>query len=380
MRLYDTAARETVLLDARGVVRLYVCGITPYDAAHIGHVATYLAFDVLRRVLIDQDQETLMVRNVTDIDDPLFERARRDGSDWKDLGDREVASFRSDMASLGLLPPDSEPRVTGAVDDIIDFIARLTHAGHTYHLDDRLYFSVDSYERFGEISGLSVDEMFPLARDNGGDVETPGKRNPLDFLLWQPSRDDEPSWSSPWGDGRPGWHIECSALADREFDGHILDIHGGGSDLIFPHHECESAQTRAATGHELSRIWMHVGLIGYQGEKMSKSKGNLVFARDLLAKYDPAVIRLAVAAHHYRSSWEWNDSLLDRASARLDLWRSASLRGSGTDEMGEASAIDPVRSVLANDLDTPAALELIDEAAARGKNAKAPAALMGIRI
>lgn len=386
MKLFDTASKQKVSLEPDGLTRLYVCGITPYDSAHMGHVATYLAFDVLRRTLEDQGHKTATVRNVTDIDDPLFERARRDGVDWASLGNRELASFRHDMSSLGLIPPDSEPRVTGAIDDVIKYVQTLEAKGHTYCLDGRIYFAIDTYEKFGTVSGYSTSEMVNLARERGGDVDRAGKKNSLDFLLWQPSASDEPSWDSPWGRGRPGWHIECSAMAFREFNGHSLDIHGGGEDLIFPHHECEAAQTQAATGQALARVWMHVGMVGLNGEKMSKSLGNLIFARDLLKLHEPAAIRLGVAACHYRSSWEWNQSIMDCAEARLHNWRNAanqaqSDKSSPMDSLdARAATLDAVRSVLDDDLDTPAALELIDEAAAHGTDVSQAASLLGITL
>jgi L-cysteine:1D-myo-inositol 2-amino-2-deoxy-alpha-D-glucopyranoside ligase len=369
MRIYDTLKREVVDFEVGPVVKIYTCGITPYDAAHVGHAATYLYYDVLQRRLRDLGHETLCVRNVTDIDEPLFERARSTGVNWRDLGDRETERFSSAMRTLNLLDVYSEPRATQSIPDVLGFIGMVLAGGHAYQAGGSVYFSVDSYEGFGELSQTSRDEMLELSRNNGGNVEDLNKRDPLDFVLWQPSRADEPSWNSLWGPGRPGWHIECSALAMREL-GETIDLHGGGSDLIYPHHECERAQSEATTGSEFARHWMHIGLIAYKGEKMSKSLGNLVFVDDLLRDHDPDVVRLAVLANHYRQPWEWRDELLDEATQRLRTWRSA---GEGD------AALNAVREALDDDLDTPAALEAIDEACASG-GVSAAAKLLGLRL
>ncbi|HEX2038825.1 MAG TPA: cysteine--tRNA ligase [Acidimicrobiales bacterium] len=370
MRLYDTARREVVPFEPGPVVSMYTCGITPYDSAHIGHAATYVAYDVLQRRLRDLGHETRCVRNVTDVDDDILRKARQLGVHYLDLAAEEMARFRANMQALGLLPAYSEPRATSAISDILGFIGRVLESGHAYEAGGAVYFHVASFERFGQVSHLERDEMLRLAAERGGNPDDPRKRDPLDFVLWQPSAHDEPSWESRWGPGRPGWHIECSALAMRELRASTIDLHGGGTDLVYPHHECEAAQSEAATGQPFVRHWMHVGMVCLDGEKMSKSLGNLVFVSDLLKEWEPAAVRLAISAHHYRSSWEWHDGLMPEAAARLERWRAA---GDGP------GALDEVRVALDDDLDTPAALAAVD-AAARGEGVSAAAALLGITL
>ena len=288
MQLYDTARREVVPFTPGEVVTMYTCGITPYDSAHIGHAAVYVTYDVLQRRLRDLGHRTLCVRNITDVDDDILRKARELGVHYLDLAAGEIARFDSDMEALGLLPAYSEPRATSAIPDILGFIGMVLDTGHAYRAGGAVYFDVSSFPRFGQVSHLERDEMIELAALRGGHPEDPFKDDPLDFVLWQPSAPGEPSWESLWGPGRPGWHIECSALAMREL-GTTIDLHGGGSDLIFPHHECECAQSEAATGSLFVRHWMHVGMVSLGGEKMSKSLGNLVFVHQLLEEgHDPA--------------------------------------------------------------------------------------------
>jgi L-cysteine:1D-myo-inositol 2-amino-2-deoxy-alpha-D-glucopyranoside ligase len=370
MRLFDTARREIVPFEPGPVVTMYTCGITPYDSAHLGHAATYLAYDVLQRRLRDLGHRTQCVRNVTDVDDDILRKARELGVHYLDLAAEEMARFDSNMDALGLLPCFSEPRATSAIPDILGFIGMVLDRGYAYQAGGAVYFSVARYDGFGRISHRSRDEMLALAAEHGGRPDDPNKQDPLDFVLWQPSAPDEPAWESLWGPGRPGWHIECSALAMREL-GATIDLHGGGSDLVFPHHECESAQSEAATGQPFVRHWMHVGMVRMDGEKMSKSLGNLVFVGDLLKEHEAPAIRLAVAAHHYRDSWEWRRELMDEAGERLARWRTA---GRGP------AALDEVRAALDDDLDTPAALAAIDAAAARGVGVDQAASLLGIAL
>jgi L-cysteine:1D-myo-inositol 2-amino-2-deoxy-alpha-D-glucopyranoside ligase len=369
MRLYDTARRATVPFEPGRIVTMYTCGITPYDAAHVGHAATYLTYDVLQRRLRDRGHVTQCVRNITDVDDDILRRAGELGVNYLDLAAEEMARFDADMKALGLLPPFSEPRATSAIPDILGFIGMVLDRGHAYQAGGGVYFSVTSFERFGQLGHLSHAEMLRLAAERGGNPDDPHKRDPLDFVLWQPSAPGEPWWESLWGRGRPGWHIECSALAMREL-GTTIDLHGGGTDLIFPHHESEAAQSEAATGEPFVRHWMHVAMVRLDGVKMSKSLGNLVFVSDLLKEWEPAVIRLAVIANHYRTSWDWDERLLLVASQRLERWREVS-EGDG--------ALDEVRDALDDDLDTPAALEAIDRAAAAGRGASRAGALLGVR-
>jgi len=376
MRLFETSRQAVVPFEPGPVVTMYTCGITPYDAAHLGHAATYLAYDILQRRLRDLGHVTQCVRNVTDVDDDILRKARELGVNYLDLAAEEMARFDADMTALGLLPAWSEPRATSAIPDILGFIGMVLESGHAYQAGGGVYFSVASFGRFGAISHLGEQAMLALAAENGGNPDDPHKRHPLDFILWQPSAPDEPAWDSLWGRGRPGWHIECSALAMREL-GPTIDLHGGGTDLIFPHHECEAAQSEAATGDTFVRHWMHVGLVRLGGTKMSKSLGNLVFVSDLLKDWDPAVIRLAIIGHHYRGAWDWEDGLLAEAAARRERWQSAATSGGGL--TGDA-VLTQARAALDDDLDTPAALGVIDAAAARGENVSAAAALLGVSL
>jgi L-cysteine:1D-myo-inositol 2-amino-2-deoxy-alpha-D-glucopyranoside ligase len=368
VRLYDTARRAVVPFVVGDVVKMYTCGITPYDAAHMGHAATYLAYDVLQRRLRDQGHDTLCVRNVTDVDDDILRKARELGVHYLDLAAEEVGRFDSDMAALGLLPAYSEPRATSAIPDILGFIGMVLESGHAYQSDGGVYFDVSSFDRFGQVSGLDRDTMLELAAERGGNPQDPAKRDPLDFILWQPSAPDEPAWDSLWGPGRPGWHIECSALSMREL-GETIDLHGGGSDLIFPHHECEAAQSEAATGQVFVKHWMHAGMVRLEGTKMSKSLGNLVFVHDLLKDWEPASIRLAVLTNHYRSDWDWHGALLPEASQMLRRWRDS---GPGD------GALDTVRAHLDDDLDTPSAVTAIDAAVGRGEGVSKAGSLLGV--
>ncbi|MFN8018591.1 MAG: cysteine--tRNA ligase [Acidimicrobiales bacterium] len=370
MRLYDTARQAVVPFEPGPTVLMYTCGITPYDATHIGHAATYLTYDVLQRRLRDRGHETRCVRNITDVDDDLLRKARELGVHYLDLAAGEIARFDDDVAALELLPSYSEPRATSAIADIRGFIGMVLERGHAYESGGAVYFDVSTWERFGEISHYSAEEMLAFAAERGGNVDDPNKRNPLDFVLWQPSAPDEPAWESLWGPGRPGWHIECSALALREL-GTTIDLHGGGSDLIFPHHDCESAQSEAATGEPFVRHWMHQAMVRMDGEKMSKSLGNLVFVSELRKAWDTRAIRLATLANHYRTPWEWTDATMPAAAARLESWLAA---GSGD------AALEDVRAALDDDLDTPSAIAAIDAAVAAGRGASAAAALLGVDL
>ncbi len=372
VELYDTARRGIFPIEAGPVVTLYSCGITPYDSAHLGHAAVYLTFDILQRRLRDLGHETRCVRNVTDVDDDILRKARELGVHYLDLAAEQIAVFDTQMAALGLLPVYSEPRATSAISEILSLIGDTLERGRAYQAGGAVYFDVSSFERFGEVSHYGRDEMLSLAAEHGGKIDDPFKRDPLDFVLWQPSLPDEPAWESRWGPGRPGWHVECSALALREL-GETIDVHGGGRDLVFPHHECETAQSESVTGRPFVRHWLHVGLVGLDGTKMSKSLGNLVFVSDLLGRTDAAAARLALLDHHYRFDWEWTDSDLDRAIDRVERWRRGS-KGDGT------AGLTETRAALDADLDTPGALEALDEAALKGFRVTAGAELLGISL
>jgi L-cysteine:1D-myo-inositol 2-amino-2-deoxy-alpha-D-glucopyranoside ligase len=372
VRLYDTAQRALVPFEPPATVRMYVCGITPYDSTHLGHAATYLSYDLLVRRLEDLGHEVRMVRNITDVDDSILPKARELGVPYLELADAEVARFHSDMDALHMRPPIAEPRATESIDAIIDMVGRLLDTGHAYVNHGTAYFDISTFGRFGQLSHYAIDEMVRLARERGGKPDDPQRRNPLDFVLWQPSLADEPSWRAPFGEGRPGWHIECSAMAFAEH-GPTLDLHGGGTDLIFPHHECEIAQSEVLTGQPFARHWMHSAMVEYEGEKMSKSLGNLVFVSDLLKHADARAVRLALMHHHYRSGFEWYDSDIEEGSALLRRLLAAAQRPDGPDPRPFAQR---VRDALDDDLDAPAALDALDDLASAvlsgGSDASAP--------
>jgi len=370
IRLWCTARQAVVPFEPGPLVSMYTCGITPYDAAHLGHAAVYVTYDVLQRRLVDRGHEVQCVRNITDVDDSILQKARELGVHYLDLAAAEIARFDDDVAALGMLPAWSTPRATSAIADIRGFIGMVLDRGHAYAAGGGVYFDVSSFPDFGAVSHYSREKMLALAEERGGNVDDPNKRDPLDFVLWQPSLDDEPSWESLWGPGRPGWHIECSALALREL-GTTIDLHGGGADLIFPHHECERAQSEAATGEPFVRHWMHQAMVCMDGEKMSKSVGNLVFVSELRKQWDPMAIRLVLLEEHYRTEWEWHESRIGKADARLGAWRAA---GEGD------AALDEVRAALDDDLDVPAAVAAIDRAVAAGQGASRATALLGVPV
>ena len=377
LRLHDSATRGLVDVEVEGpTARLYVCGITPYDATHLGHAATFLAFDTLVRVWRDRGLAVNYVQNVTDIDDPLLERAARDGEDWRAVAERETALFREDMTALRVLPPTHFVGAVEAMEEIADLVARLLEAGAAYRLPaptgDDVYLAVGTAAHFGQVGGLDTATMMELSAERGGDPQRPGKKDPLDALLWLAARPGEPCWPSLLGPGRPGWHVECAAIALNRL-GIGFDVQGGGSDLLFPHHEMSAAHAEVATGSwPFARAYVHAGMVGLAGEKMSKSRGNLVFVSRLRADgVDPGAVRLALLASHYRTDREWTGSVLDAGLARLAAWRGGVSRASGPDGAGLVAAL---RAALAEDLDTPTALGLVDAwCAAPGDDAAAPA-------
>jgi L-cysteine:1D-myo-inositol 2-amino-2-deoxy-alpha-D-glucopyranoside ligase len=399
IRLYDTLRQAIVPFEPPKLVRMYVCGITPYDSTHLGHAATYPTYDVLIRRLEELGHEVSLVRNVTDVDDSILPKARQLGVNYLELADAEMARFRSDMEALGMRPPVSEPRATEAVPQIIELVGRLLDNGHAYQAEGSVFFDIATFPDYGKLSRYSRAEMLRIAGERGGRPDDPAKRNPLDFTLWQRSASDEPSWDAPFGPGRPGWHIECSAMV-LAAHGSTLDLHGGGTDLIFPHHESEIAQSMSITGVPLARHWMHSAMVAYAGEKMSKSLGNLVFVSDLLKVADARAIRLALLRHHYRAGFEWFDTDLDEGKALLRRLMAASARGTGGVPLTAAaaaasnSAADPaftggadprpfaeeVRAALDDDLDVPRALDALDDLASAilsgGPDPNAPAGLV----
>ncbi len=383
MQLFDTARREIVEFAPGNDVKMYVCGVTPYDATHLGHAFTFVSYDILIRRLLDTGRNVKCVRNVTDVDDPLFAKARELGIHYLDLAAREEARLNDDLAALELVPMYSTPRASSAIPDIRGFIGMVLDRGFAYESGGSVYFDVARSAQFGSVSHYDRETMLALARERGGNVDDPRKRDPLDFVLWQPSANDEPSWDTIWGAGRPGWHIECSALALREL-GTTIDLHGGGTDLIYPHHECERAQSEAATGQPFVRHWMHVAMVWMDGHKMSKSRGNLVFVDALRRRYDPRAIRLGLIVNHYRHEWEWDEGLIDRATVRLGNWQGVAVdskSGRSPQSLEEAAhVLNTVRARLDDDLDSPGAIAVIDEAAASGVDVTLPAALLGVRL
>lgn len=359
LQIHDTATQGTITLAPGPVARIYVCGITPYDATHIGHAATYNAFDLVQRVWLDTKRQVIYVQNVTDVDDPLLERALRDNQDWTELAERETALFREDMTALRMLPPQHYIGAVEAIPGIVPLVERLRDAGAAYELDGDVYFSVESDPNFGKVSNLDAEAMRLLSAERGGDPDRAGKKNPLDPMLWMAARPGEPSWDGgSLGRGRPGWHIECVAIA-LDHLGMTFDIQGGGSDLAFPHHEMGASHAQVLTGEfPMAKAYVHAGMVALHGEKMSKSKGNLVFVSALRrAGVDPAAIRLALLSHHYRADWEWTDEVLAEAVARLERWRAAVSRPDG---IPADDLVEEVREALSNDLDAPAALAAVD--------------------
>jgi L-cysteine:1D-myo-inositol 2-amino-2-deoxy-alpha-D-glucopyranoside ligase len=354
---------------------LYACGITPYDATHIGHAATYVAWDLLVRAWRDAGHRVSYVQNVTDVDDPLLERAARDGQDWRELADQQIALFRSDMEALRVLPPGHYVGAVEALPVIERFARVLADQGVLYDLDGDQYFARTADSSFGTVSGLDPATMLVLFDERGGDPGRPGKKDPLDPLVWLAARPGEPSWPSGFGRGRPGWHVECAAIA-TQYLGVTFDVQAGGSDLAFPHHEMSASHARAAYGAPdgpdgpvFARLYLHAGMVRLGGEKMSKSRGNLVFVSRLLADgTDPMAIRLALLAHHYREDWDWDEAGLAQATARLERWRAAVAASSRSTPQSAGEAPPPVapavltgvRERLADDLDAPGALAVID--------------------
>jgi len=373
LALFDSARQARhAARPVESAARMYVCGITPYDATHLGHAATMITFDLVNRYWRDYGLPVEYVQNVTDIDDPLLERANRDGEDWVVLAMRETALFREDMEALRIVPPSHYVGAVESIPDIVTKVGTLLDSGAAYRLDDGtgdIYFDISAAERFGYESNLSREQMLVFFAERGGDPGRAGKRDPLDPLLWRGARDGEPAWpGGVLGPGRPGWHIECAVIA-LNLLGDRIDVQGGGNDLLFPHHEMSAAHAEVLTGvAPFAGHYVHAGMIGLDGEKMSKSKGNLVFVSRLRADHvDPMAVRLALLADHYRTDREWTDELLKTAEQRLARWREAVAAPAGPSGL---ELLSGVRAALADDLDTPRALLLVD--------AWADAALSGV--
>ncbi len=386
-QLWDTAGERIVPAQPLAVASLYVCGITPYDSTHIGHAATYLAYDTLIRLWLDAGFDVAYVQNSTDVDDPLLERALATAVDWRELAEQQTERFRRDMEALGIVPPDHYIAVTERVTQIADAVKRLMDEGFAYALDGDYYFDSAATAAarpwtLGQESNYDRELMLRLSAERGGDPDRPGKRDPLDPVLWRAARDGEPSWESAVGPGRPGWHIECSVIS-AEFLDLPLTVQGGGADLIFPHHEFTAGHTIALTGSPLAAVYSHTGLVAYRGEKMSKSLGNLVFVGRLIEDgVDGRAIRLALLSQRYRDNWEWTDALLSTATERLARWSNwANDAVSGESD----TLLDALRGILPIDLDTPAAVAAIDLLISSGADATTGDvatidALLGIRL
>ncbi|GEL93438.1 cysteine--1-D-myo-inosityl 2-amino-2-deoxy-alpha-D-glucopyranoside ligase [Cellulomonas composti] len=379
VRVRDASSGRLVVAAPGENATLYVCGITPYDATHLGHAATYVAFDVLQRAWRDAGQRVTFASNVTDVDDPLLERATATGVDWRLLADEQIALYREDMTALGVIPPDVWSGVVESVPAIVAAVEKLLSSGAAYRVpfegsregvigsdepeDGDVYADLSADPAFGSVAGLDAATMTDLARERGGDPDRPGKRSPLDPLLWRRERVGEPAWDGGLlGRGRPGWHVECAVIA-RDALGLPFDVQGGGSDLLFPHHEMSTSHARLLDSGEGARVHVHAGMVGLDGEKMSKSRGNLVLVSTLRAAgVDPMAVRLAILAHRYRDDWDWTDEGLSSARTRLATWRRALSGNGGPDASG---VLTGVRAAVADDLDTPRALEVVDEWAAR---------------
>jgi len=366
MRLFNTLSRRVEELEfPDGTVKMYVCGITPYDASHLGHARVSIVYDTLRRYLQHTGLQVSYVQNVTDIDDPLFERARREGIDWRELGERQTRRYLEALAALNVARPDYFVPATSVIPQMLPIIQQLIDEEHAYSRDGWVYYRAASFPRLGELAHAGPAQLLELANEMGNNPDDPRKDEPLDFVLWQTSAPDEPAWDSPWGRGRPGWHIECSTMATT-YLGPQVDIHGGGADLIFPHHACEIAQAEPVTGvTPFVRYWMHVGLVGLGGTKMSKSLGNMVFVEDVLGSYSAAGLRTALLAHRYRDAIEYQEQDVAAAERGLDSVRAALAIAAAPD--GTPVDLSPYRerflAALDDDLDTPAALHVLWEAA-----------------
>jgi cysteinyl-tRNA synthetase len=367
MQLYDALRRKkTLFTPGDGAVTVYVCGITPYDTTHLGHAFTYSSFDVLIRYLEYQGLTVRYAENVTDIDDDILRKAREGGDDWRRLGNRWTAHFIRDMIEMNIRPPDFYPGATDVIPEILQAVQNLIARGVAYEAGGSVYFHIAEWPTYGVLSGIPKDQMLPIANERGNRPDDPLKRDPLDFVLWQAQAPGEPAWQSPWGMGRPGWHIECSTMAAK-YLGQTVDIHGGGADLIYPHHESEIAQAEAGTGkHPFVRFWMHTAMVCHEGEKMSKSLGNLVMVSDLLKTYSPDALRVYLARHHYRETWSYDKAEMDEAQHQADQLGAAVavVSRSGT-PLSPVDALGAFRSAMDDDLNTGAALQALTNLAAR---------------
>ncbi len=374
VRAHDTAQDAVVAVGPEsGTARLYVCGITPYDATHMGHAFTYVTFDLLNRAWRDAGLSVSYTQNVTDVDDPLLERATATGVDWADLATQQTDLFREDMTALRVIPPDTYVGAVEAIPEVEALVERLSEAGYVYQVDDDYrdwYFTTTRAAGFGQVSSYDRPTMLDVFAERGGDPGRTGKRDPLDCLVWRLERAGEPAWESALGRGRPGWHIECAAIA-LDTLGESFDVQGGGTDLLFPHHEMCAAEAVAATGEPFAKAYVHVAMVGLDGEKMSKSKGNLVLVSRLREQgVDPMAIRLVLLSHHHLAEWSWTSADLDANIARLASWRAAV---SGATSVDAEETVRAVRAAVDDDLHADRALQVIDRWAAESSRASTDA-------
>lgn len=365
MKLYNALSQQVEPFKPLGdTVTIYVCGVTPYDTTHLGHAFTYVVFDTLIRYLEGTGQPVRYVQNVTDIDDDILRKAKEVGMDWRELGQRETDRFLADLASLNVRSPDVYPYATQEIDMILKMAEDLLDKGVAYERHGNVYYCVKSDPEFGKLSRYDYPTMLATANERGNFPDDPNKEDPLDFVLWQAGKPGEPTWESPWGGGRPGWHIECSAMSMR-YLGSTIDIHGGGADLLFPHHECEIAQSEKYSGESpFVRFWMHIAMVRMDGEKMSKSLGNMVFARDLLKSYVADDIRAYLLSHHYRTPFEWDADKMAQAAKRAGVWRKALTKQATPSEgspLDIQAHVDAFHSAIQDDLNSAAALIALDQ-------------------
>jgi L-cysteine:1D-myo-inositol 2-amino-2-deoxy-alpha-D-glucopyranoside ligase len=380
MDLYNTYSRDLERFRPAGpAVTMYVCGITPYDTTHLGHAFTYTVADILVRHLESQEWPVKYAQNVTDVDDDILRKAAEVGEDWRAVGNRWTAHYIEDMQALNVRPPDYFPRASDAIAAILALADKLLTLGLAYVVGGSVYYHVANWPEFGQLSHIPRVDMLPIANERGNRADDPKKRDPLDFVLWQAQAPSEPAWDSPWGLGRPGWHIECSALSTRLL-GDTIDLHSGGSDLIFPHHECEIAQSEPATGSRpFARCWLHTAMVEHDGAKMSKSLGNLIMVRDLLQQWSPDAVRLYLGRHHYRQAWAHDAGELASAERLAQKLRAAATAGGGGPEIDAVNFQRRQAAALDDDLNTPAALVILEQLAdailAGGRAEDAPDAL-----
>ena len=361
MKLYNGLTNQVEIFEPLGeAVTMYVCGITPYDTTHLGHAFTYASADLLIRYLEYKGYPVRYVQNVTDIDDDILRKAKEVGEDWLSLGNRWTAHFIRDMITLNVRAPDAFPRATDVIPEIVDTVGQLIASGAAYESGGNVYFSVRAWQDFGKLSGLTYEEMLPIANERGNFPDDPHKQDPLDFVLWQAQVGDEPSWNSPWGQGRPGWHIECSTMAGK-FLGKTIDIHSGGADLEFPHHECEIAQAEAImTERPFTRFWLHAAMVHHEGEKMSKSLGNLVMVRDLLQEWKPDALRLYLGSYNYRETWSHDEARLKEMADLANRVQGALDVNTAPDQSDtETEYLRRFEQAMEDDLNSPAGIKVI---------------------